>query len=104
MRFETPPGQQAQVNFARFVVQFADEPGVTRIIWLLSMVLGCSRYIFARFVMQQYRIEQGKIDAIEALDHLLLEEVRLRKTRRVEAALLLAKHEPVQQWVRLREA
>ena len=64
MRFDTPPGQQAQVNFARFVVQFADEPGVTRIIWLLSMVLGYSRYIFARFVMQQYRIEQGEIDAI----------------------------------------
>ena len=67
VRFETPPGQQAQVNFARFVVQFADEPDVTRIIWLFWMVLGYSRYIFARFVMHQdlqNRIEQSEIDAI----------------------------------------
>ena len=26
-RFETPPGEQAQVDFARFEVEFADEPG-----------------------------------------------------------------------------
>lgn len=32
VRFETPPGQQAQVDFARFEVTFADEPGVTRIV------------------------------------------------------------------------
>jgi transposase len=53
VRFETPPGQQAQVDFARFVVEFTDEPGVTRIIWLFSLVLGYSRHIFARFVMHQ---------------------------------------------------
>lgn len=53
VRFETPPGQQAQVDFARFVVTFADEPGVTRIVWLFSMVLGHSRYIWARFVLHQ---------------------------------------------------
>jgi len=29
-RFETPPGEQAQVDFARFEVAFADEPGVKR--------------------------------------------------------------------------
>ena len=34
VRFETPAGQQAQVDFARFVTIFTDEPGVTRIIWL----------------------------------------------------------------------
>jgi hypothetical protein len=28
VRFETPPGQQAQVDFAHFEVEFADEPGV----------------------------------------------------------------------------
>jgi hypothetical protein len=39
VRFETPPGEQAQVDLARFEVAFTDEPGVTRIIWLFSMVL-----------------------------------------------------------------
>jgi len=53
VRFETPAGQQAQVDFARFVTEFTDEPGVTRIIWLFSLVLGHSRHIFARFVMHQ---------------------------------------------------
>jgi len=32
VRFETPPGQQAQADFARFVVTVTDEPGVTRIV------------------------------------------------------------------------
>ncbi|PVE21010.1 IS21 family transposase, partial [Microvirga sp. KLBC 81] len=53
VRFETPPGHQAQVDFARFKAVFDDEPGVCRIVWLFSMVLGHSRYIFARFVTHQ---------------------------------------------------
>lgn len=53
MRFETPPGVQAQVDFARFVVDFADDPGTSRIVWLFSLVLGHSRFIFARYVMHQ---------------------------------------------------
>ena len=53
LRFETPAGHQAQVDFARFVTIFTDEPDVTRIVWLFSMVLGHSRFIFARFVMHQ---------------------------------------------------
>lgn len=53
VRFETPPGHQAQVDFARFVTTFTDEPGSVRIVWLFSMVLGHSRHIFARFVMHQ---------------------------------------------------
>jgi transposase len=53
VRFETPAGQQAQVDFARFVTAFTDDPGVTRIVWLFSLVLGHSRFIFARFVMHQ---------------------------------------------------
>ena len=52
-RFETPPGEQAQVDFARFEVEFAEEPGVKRIVWLFSMVLGYSRLIWARFVRHQ---------------------------------------------------
>lgn len=53
VRFETPAGQQSQVDFARFVVTFLDEPGETRIVWLFSLVLGHSRFIFARLVMHQ---------------------------------------------------
>ena len=53
VRFETPAGDQAQVDFARFVTTFTDEPGLARIIWLFSLVLGHSRFIFARFVMHQ---------------------------------------------------
>jgi len=53
VRFETPPGYQAQVDFARFVTTLTDEPGIVRIVWLFSMVLGHSRHIFARFVMHQ---------------------------------------------------
>src|SRR3546814_7460158 len=43
VRFETRAGVQGQVDFARFVVDFTDEPGVARIVWLFSMVLGSSR-------------------------------------------------------------
>jgi hypothetical protein len=53
VRFETPPGEQAQVDLAHFEVVFADEPGVTRIVWLFSLVLGFSRLIWARFVVHQ---------------------------------------------------
>jgi transposase len=53
VRFETPPGEQAQVDFARFDIEFLDEPGVKRIVWLFSMVLGHSRFIWARFVLHQ---------------------------------------------------
>lgn len=53
VRFETPAGVQAQVDFARFVVDFADDPGTTRIVWLFSLVLGHSRFLFARYVLHQ---------------------------------------------------
>nr|WP_210267052.1 IS21 family transposase [Methylocystis silviterrae] len=53
VRFETPPGEQAQVDFARFDVEFFDESGVKRIVWLFSIVLGHSRFIWARFVLHQ---------------------------------------------------
>ena len=44
-RFETAPGRQGQVDFAFFKVGFSDEPGVERIVWLFTMVLGHSRWI-----------------------------------------------------------
>jgi transposase len=53
VRFETQPGEQAQVDFAQFEVVFTDEPGAVRKIWLFSLVLGYSRLIWARFVAHQ---------------------------------------------------
>jgi transposase len=53
LRFETQPGQQAQVDFAQFQTEFIDEPGVTRIVWLFSLVLGHSRMMWGRFVLHQ---------------------------------------------------
>lgn len=53
VRFETPPGKQAQVDFAQFRVRFTDEPSTERIVWLFSLVLGHSRLIWARFVLHQ---------------------------------------------------
>ena len=52
-RFETPPGKQAQVDFAHFRTTFTDTPEAERIVWLLSLVLGHSRLMWARFVAQQ---------------------------------------------------
>ena len=52
-RFETPPGDQAQVDFAEFQVIFTDEPDALRKVWLFSLVLGSSRLIWARFVAHQ---------------------------------------------------
>src|ERR1700750_2563494 len=53
VRFETLPGRQAQVDFAHFRTVFTDDPGVERIIWLFSMVLGHSRMLWGRFVLHQ---------------------------------------------------
>ena len=69
VRFETPPGEQAQVDFARFEVEFLDEPGIKRIVWLFSMVLGYSRLIWARFVLHQdlQSVLRCHIAALEAI-------------------------------------
>lgn len=37
------------------------------------------------------RIEQGEIDGIQAFDELLMEELTLRKSRRIKAALMMAR-------------
>jgi transposase len=52
-RFETPPGKQAQVDFAFFRTVFTDQPDAERIVWLFSMVLGHSRMMWGRFVAHQ---------------------------------------------------
>ena len=53
VRFETPPGHQAQVDFAQFRVRFADAPDRVQVVWLFSLVLGFSRLICGRFVLRQ---------------------------------------------------
>ncbi len=53
VRFETPPGRQAQVDFAHFRTVFTDEPGIERVVWLFSLVLGHSRMLWGRFVPRQ---------------------------------------------------
>jgi transposase len=70
VRFETPPGDQAQVDFAHFQVQFTGEPTITRIIWLLSFVLGFSRLTWARFVLHQdmQTVLRCHMAAFEAID------------------------------------
>ena len=53
VRFETPPGRQAQVDFAHFRTVFTDQPAVERVVWLFSLVLGHSRMLWGRFVPHQ---------------------------------------------------
>jgi transposase len=69
VRFETAPGEQAQVDLARFEIVFTDEPGAKRIVWLFSMVLGYSRLIWARFVVHQdmQSVLRCHIAALEAI-------------------------------------
>ncbi|MER2507136.1 MAG: hypothetical protein ABTQ27_00035 [Amaricoccus sp.] len=38
--------RQGQVDFAEFKVEFADMPGVVRKVWLFTMVLGHSRWLW----------------------------------------------------------
>lgn len=52
-RFETAAAEQAQVDFAEFQVAFTSEPGVVRKLWLFSMVLGHSRWLWGRFCPNQ---------------------------------------------------
>lgn len=68
-RFETAPGKQAQVDFAHFRVRFTDQPEQERVVWLFSLVLGHSRFLFARFVPGQGMAEVVRchLAAFEAL-------------------------------------
>ncbi len=52
-RFETAPGEQAQVDFAQFKTVFTDQPDQVRVVWLFSLVLGYSRFLTGRFVFGQ---------------------------------------------------
>jgi transposase len=52
-RFETAAGEQAQVDFAQFRTAFALDPEQVVTLWLFTMVLGYSRYLWGEFVWHQ---------------------------------------------------
>jgi transposase len=82
VRFETPPGRQAQVDFAHFRTVFTDEPGTERILWLFSLVLGHSRMLWARFVLHQdlpslLRCQAAAFEALGGVpEHILYDRMR----------------------------
>lgn len=105
-RYETPPARQAQVDFAFFKTEFTDEPGMERIVWLFSLVLGHSRMMWARFVARQdlQSVLRCHIAAFEALggvpEQILYDRMKTAVLGEVEAQgiaynptlLLLAQH------------
>jgi len=52
-RFETAAGEQAQVDFAQFRTAFSVDPEQIVALWLFTMVLGHSRYLWGEFVWHQ---------------------------------------------------
>lgn len=68
-RFETPPGEQAQVDFAEFRVAFTSDPGTVRRVHLFLFVLGCSRWFRGRFGPDQKlpTVMRGHNDAFRAM-------------------------------------
>jgi transposase len=92
IRFETPPGDQAQVDFAQFQLQFTDEPAITRIVWLFSFVLGFSRLIWARFVLHQdmqtvLRCHMAAFNAIGGIpNEILYDRMKTRSSARPAVA------------------
>lgn len=52
-RFETSAGEQAQIDFARFRTAFACDPEQIVTLWLFTLVLGHSRYLWGEFVWHQ---------------------------------------------------
>ena len=69
-RFETPPGRQAQVDFAQFRTVFTDEPDEVRIVWLFTLILGHSRWLWGRFCSSQdlQTVMRCHIEAFDVLD------------------------------------
>src|SRR5580700_11257144 len=63
VRFETPPGEQAQVDFAQFNVEFADQPGVKRIVYNRALVDLARHYRFQPRACRPYRAKtKGKVE------------------------------------------
>jgi transposase len=92
VRFETPPGRQAQVDFAHFRTVFTDEPSMERILWLFSLVLGHSRMLWACFVVHQdlptlLRCHAAAFEALGGVpEHILYDRMRTVFSREDPAA------------------
>jgi transposase len=52
-RFEIPAGEQAQVDLAQFRTPFARDPEQVVTLWLFTLVLGHSRFLWGEFVWHQ---------------------------------------------------
>ncbi len=52
-RFETTPSQQAQMDFAEFMIVLGDAPEARRRVSLFLLVLGYSRWLWGRFCANQ---------------------------------------------------
>jgi len=68
VRFETPPGDQGQADFARFEVTWA-ATGVTQVVWLFLLTLGYSRLLTGTWSLQGdlVAVLQGHAAAFTAL-------------------------------------
>lgn len=68
VRFETPPGDQGQADFARFVVTWG-ATGVTQVVWLFLATLGYSRLLTGSWGLQGdlVAVLQGHVAAFTAL-------------------------------------
>ena len=49
IRFETAAGEQAQVDFSCCMIRYNEAPEQVRRVWLFSMVLGHSRYLWGKW-------------------------------------------------------
>lgn len=90
-RFETAPGEQAQVDFAQFKAVFSDEPERIRVVWLFSLVLGFSRWLTGRFVFGQNlaAVLRGHMEAFTRLggvpQHILYDRMKTAVLGETEA-------------------
>ncbi len=68
-RFETPPGEQAQVDFAAFQTVFTSDPGTTYKLHLFLFVMGYSRWFWGLFGGDQklLTVMRGHNGAFQAL-------------------------------------
>ena len=86
IRFETPAGEQAQVDFSCCMIRYNEAPEQVRKVWLFSMVLGHSRYLWGRFCEDQqlHTVLRLHIEAFESLGgvprHLLYDRMKTAVT------------------------
>lgn len=86
IRFETPAGEQAQVDFSCCMIRYREAPGQVRRVWLFSMVLGHSRWLWGKFCEDQqlHTVLRMHIEAFESLGgvpaHLLYDRMKTAVT------------------------